>query len=68
VNPQGIVHVTGQGAAGKHTCYLQATTSLTPPNWTTIGAIVTRPDGSFTVNDPDASNYSSRFYRTMTCD
>ena len=48
------------------TYYVQATTNLATPIWTTISTNVTAANGQATNDDATASSYPSRFYRTAT--
>ncbi len=49
-------------------CYLiQAATNLSPPiTWTTLSTNMAGTNGLFQYTDTNASNYSSRYYRTAT--
>ncbi len=58
------VTLTCAGLANE-TYTIQATTDLASGRWVTIGTNTVGPKGTFTFNDPDASKYTSRFYRTV---
>ncbi len=48
-------------ANSSQTCVIEASTDLV--HWTAISTNVTDSTGQFKFTDPDAKNYSSRFYR-----
>jgi hypothetical protein len=44
---------------------IQAATNLNPPiTWTTLSTNLAGTNGLFNFTDPNATNYSSRYYRT----
>ena len=64
-NGNGSVSITFAGIPGR-TYYIQATTNLTPPDWVSIGTNVVGSNGLSTFDDLEATNYTSRYYRTAT--
>jgi hypothetical protein len=56
--------MTVQFTGGPGAEYLiQATSSLAPADWVTIGSGTANDDGSVSFSDPDAKFYQVRFYR-----
>jgi len=62
--PDGCARLTSV-AVPAQTYSVQATTNLAAPVWTIIGAGTVNANGSFSFTDPDATNYSCRFYRLV---
>jgi hypothetical protein len=61
-NGDGTMTLQFTGGPGAQ-YFIQATTSLVPGNWATIGFGTGDGDGQISFTDPDASSYPSRFYR-----
>jgi autotransporter-associated beta strand protein len=66
-NGNGTVTIGFAGIPG-FSYLIQATTSLSPPpiTWTTLSTNTAGADGLFQYTDLNATNYSSRYYRTAT--
>jgi hypothetical protein len=62
--PDGNKRIKFAGIPGR-TYYIQATTDLAPPSWVPIGTNVVGGTGLSTFDDLDATNYPSRYYRTI---
>jgi hypothetical protein len=58
----GQIQVTGTGSAGL-TYIIEANTDLTTTNWLNIGSANADQNGAISFTDPNAVNYSQRFYR-----
>jgi len=59
----GSFQLTCNGSPNQ-TCWIQATTNLSAPNWTTIGTNTSDGNGILSFIDADAKIYPARFYRT----
>ena len=60
----GNVTITGTSVPNM-TYHVQATTSLAPPNWVTLGAATANNLGALIFTDSEAGLYPSRLYRFM---
>ncbi len=65
VLPGGSFQLTCNGSPNQ-TCLIQATTSLSAPDWITIGTNTADGNGILTFIDADTKNYPVRFYRTAS--
>jgi hypothetical protein len=61
--PDNNVAITFAGIAG-YAYLVQATTNLVTPTWTTIGTTNAGTNGLFIFSDLEATNYTSRYYRS----
>jgi len=61
--PDGNKRITFAGIPGR-TYHIQATTNLVSPYWEPIGTNVVGGNGLSTFDDLDATNFTSRYYRT----
>ncbi len=57
------IHFTGIPA---RTYRIEATDSLSPPRWTTLGSAVADFSGAFVFDDTDAAAHTARFYRSAS--
>jgi len=64
MNSDGSAGLSCVGLPGQ-TYSIQATTNLLNGPWITLSTSVLDTNGLSVINDPDAPQYSSRFYRTM---
>lgn len=60
----GVILSATQGVAGV-TYWLQLSTNLAVPGWSTIATNVPLTNGLIQFNDPQATNLPTRFYRTV---
>jgi fibronectin-binding autotransporter adhesin len=60
--PNGQMQIIASGIVGA-TYQIEATASLSTPNWSVIGAIPTDWNGNLNFTDLNATNYPQRFYR-----
>jgi hypothetical protein len=63
MNPDGSARLLCSGLPGQ-TYSIQAAEDLSSGSWVTISTNVIGTNGLFVINDPDAPEFSSRFYRT----
>ena len=59
-----VVEVAGHGIPGR-SYLIQATASLSEPDWQDVGTVLTGPDGTWGVTDDGAPSFNSRFYRAF---
>ena len=63
-NPNGTTTLSFFGAPNQ-TYRVEALVGLGAPNWTSIGTNTALSNGTWKFTDSQASNYSSRFYRSV---
>ncbi len=61
--PDNNVAITFAGIPG-YTYFIQANTNLATATWTTIATNIAGANGLFTYSDLEATNYTSRYYRS----
>ncbi len=64
INSTNAVVINLTGTPGQ-TYWIQAATSLTASNWTTISTNTAGTNGTWTFTESSASNYPARFYRAV---
>ena len=66
MTPKGTFSLSGTGAVGRTYSLLTATTLTQPIVWTPIATNTADVNGGFTFSDPNAANFSRRFYRVQS--
>jgi hypothetical protein len=66
MTPKGTFSLSGTGAVGRAYSLLTATTLALPIVWTPIATNTADANGGFTFSDPNAANFSRRFYRVQS--